>query len=182
MNSRWTIAALAAVGLGLVAVPFLPWTTTDPAASGPTPAVCDSGAKPAKLDFHLKDVQGKDVDLRGFKGQVVAINFWATWCGPCKYEIPIFMKLQDKYKARGFTVLGLSVADDSPDIVRKYASEKRMNYPVFFASDRDDIQDAYAPLYAIPVTVVVSRDGKACKRLMGFPGEQRFEQLIASLL
>ena len=78
---------------------------------GGAPAFCDGKNKPANLAFTLKDMHGKDVRLSDYKGKVILLNFWATWCGPCRYEIPAFVELQTKYKDHGFVVLGVSTDD-----------------------------------------------------------------------
>ena len=106
-DRRWMVAAAAAVGLGLAAIPFMGTRAEEPAgvpgqAGKPAPAnaVCDGKAKRAP-DFALKDYSGKNVRLADYKGKVVFVNFWATWCGPCKYEIPMFVELQKKYGPQG---------------------------------------------------------------------------------
>src|SRR5262245_15720887 len=86
-------------------------------------------AEMARLDFQLKDMNGADVKLADFKGRPLLVNFWATWCGPCKHEIPAFVELVDKYKDQKFTVLGISTDDKAEDL-RPFAAEYKMNYPV----------------------------------------------------
>jgi len=90
------------------------------AAEQQTGAACDADAKPANMDFLIKDLDGKDVKLSSYKGKVVLLNFWATWCGPCKAEIPGFVELQEKYK-KDLIVVGYSV-DDTADKARAFAT------------------------------------------------------------
>jgi thiol-disulfide isomerase/thioredoxin len=185
MKKRWMIAALGAVGLGLAAVPFLPLGgSRDTAArsTSPLPAVCNAEPKPARLDFTLPDIEGKRVTLADFRGQVLAINFWATWCGPCRHEIPIFTKLQERYRDKDFTFVGISIQDDSMEPIKAFAKEYEMNYPVLQGTGDAELERAYGPLYGIPVTVLLTRDGTVCTRFMGFPGEKRFEETIEALL
>ena len=130
---RWIIAAVGALALAFVTVNVPPpWI--DAAADG----VCDANAKAAPLDFTLKDVQNKDVKLASFKGKVLVIDFWATWCGPCKLEIPGFVDLQNRYGAQGLQFIGVSV-DDKLEQLKPYVAEYKMNYPVLQGLGHDDM-------------------------------------------
>lgn len=185
MKKRWMIAALGALGLGLAAVPFLPLggsSDTTARSTAALPAVCNAEPKPAQLDFTLPDIDGKRVTLADYRGQVLAINFWATWCGPCRHEIPIFVELQERYRDKDFTFVGISVQDDSMEPIKAFAKEYEMNYPVLQGTGDAELERAYGPLYGIPVTVLLARDGTVCKRFMGFPGEKPFQQVIEALL
>ena len=99
---------------------------------------------------------GKDVRLADFKGRPMIINFWATWCPPCKAEIPGFVELVDQYKDQQFTVLGIST-DDSPPDLQKFAAEYKMNYPVLVGLGHDDLLEAYEASMAIPVSWLIRR-------------------------
>src|SRR5579871_4826689 len=87
-------------------------------------------------DFTLQDSRGATVKLSDYKGKVVLLNFWATWCGPCKLEIPWFMDFQNTYKDKGFTVLGVSMDDDGWKVVKPYLASSKMNYPVVLGNDK----------------------------------------------
>jgi cytochrome c biogenesis protein CcmG/thiol:disulfide interchange protein DsbE len=143
-------------------------------------AMCEKDAKPAPLDFTIKDMNGVDVKLASFKGKVILLNFWATWCGPCKAEIPAFVELQKQY-ARDLVVLGLSV-DDPVEKLKPYAAQYKINYPVLVGLGRDDVQDAYGPLWGIPVSFLIGRDGKICTKHMGIAPKAQFEREIKALL
>src|SRR5690606_11263228 len=117
-------------------------------------AACMADAGPAPLDFTMKDLDGKDVTLASFKGKVILLNFWATWCGPCKAEIPGFVELQEKYRDE-LVIVGYSV-DDTADKARAFAEEWKMNYPVLLGEGREDVQDAYGPIYGIPASFLIS--------------------------
>lgn len=143
--------------------------------------VCDAGAKPAKLNLTFKDVNGKKVALSDFKGKVIILDFWATWCVPCKAEIPGFVALQAKYGAKGLQILGLSV-DDPVAKLKPYVVEMKMNYPVLQGLGRDDVLDAYAPIASIPTSVVIGRDGKICTKHAGIVSMDVFEKEIKFLL
>jgi peroxiredoxin len=187
-DRRWLVAAAAAVGLGLAAIPFIGTRAEQPAgeraasaaAPGKTSAVCEAPTKKAP-DFELPDYQGKKVRLADFKGKVVFVNFWATWCGPCKYEIPMFVDLQQKYGAQGLNFLGISV-DDPVDALGPFVTEHKMNYPVLVGLGREEVQEAYGPMLGIPVTVVIGRDGNICTRHFGLRSKDRFEADIKALL
>lgn len=178
MNLRWIIAGIGALGLGLAAIPFLPAGTQ---TAGKALASCDAKAGVADYDFTLKDAQGKDVRLSDYKGKVVMMNFFATWCGPCKYEIPVFVELQEQYRDQGVAFIGVQIEDD-PQLLPAFAAEYKVNYPMLVANDRTDFQEAFGPFWGIPVTVMIQRDGTICKRHSGLASKAQFEQDIKALL
>ena len=134
----------------------------------------------APMHFTLKDMNGADVNLASFKGKVVLINFWATWCGPCRAEIPGLVELQDQYRD-DLTILGVSI-DDPADKLKPYAAEFKINYPVLVGNGHQDMQDAFGPLYGIPVSVIVGRDGRIAKKHSGIATKEQFEREIKALL
>jgi thiol-disulfide isomerase/thioredoxin len=187
--------AATAVVLLAISIPFVwqPHVDAEPAAttaagvtpaashdSTPEAAACMANAKPANFDFTLKDVDGNQVSLASYKGKVVLLNFWATWCGPCKAEIPDLVELQAQYRD-DLVVLGFSV-DDTVDKLLPYASEYKINYPVLVGNGREDVQDAYGPLWGIPVSVIIGRDGTIAKKHSGIASKEQFEREIKSLL
>ena len=185
--NRWWIAGAGAFGLALATIPFL---SGEPRAGGSNaPPRSDKAAsvcrikppKPAPLNYTLKDMNGKPVTLADYKGKVIMLNFWATWCGPCQAEIPMFVKLQDKYRDQGLIFLGVSI-DDEPPQLQSYASRMKMNYPVLVGADHDDLQEAYGPMVGIPTTVLIGRDGSTCTKYMGAQSLERFESDIKALL
>ncbi len=121
------------------------------------------------------------VALSDCKGKVIILDFWATWCVPCKAEIPGFVDLQAKYGANGLQILGLSV-DDPVAKLKPYVAEMKMNYPVLQGLGHDDVLDAYAPIASIPTSVVIGRDGKICTKHTGIASMDVFEKEIKSLL
>ena len=178
MRVRWIVATVGALALALLTLD----TTELFGGPGLTPAgACPANAKPANLNFTLKDVQGKNVRLSDYKGKVILLDFWATWCGPCKIEIPWFVEFQQKYGPMGLQVIGVSV-DDTVEKLRPYVKEYKMNYPVLQGLNHDDIQDAYGPLWGIPVTTIISRDAKICVKHAGISSKENFEKEIKSLL
>lgn len=180
---RWIIAVAAVVALVYTLVPSLPGPAeiASGAESSAASDVCPADARTANLDFTVKDLNGNNVSLASFKGKVIVLDFWATWCAPCKAEIPGFVELQDAYGSQGLQMIGVSV-DDKVETLRPFASEFKMNYPVLVGLGRDDLQDAYGPLWGIPTTFVINREGKICKKHSGLVGKDRYEKDIKALL
>jgi thiol-disulfide isomerase/thioredoxin len=178
MRMKWVIAAVSALGLAFLTLNSSEVFDFSAHASGST---CPANAKPAKLNFTLQDFTGKTVKLSDYKGKVILLDFWATWCEPCKLEIPWFIEFQKKYGANGFQAIGVSV-DDTAAQLTPYVARMKMNYPVLQGKDHDDIQNAYGPLVGIPVTVVISRDAKMCVKHLGISSKENFEKEIKSLL
>ena len=193
MRIRWGIATLGIVALAAVAANFyMPWRAQNASmtsassangASGKTAGTlsCPADAKPAPLEFTMKDVAGKDVALSQYKGKVILLDFWATWCGPCKVEIPGFIEFQDKYGKDGLQVIGISVDDKAEDL-EPYIKELGMNYPVLLGLGRDDVQDAFGPIAGIPTTLLIARDGRICATHAGFAAKETFHREIKALL
>jgi peroxiredoxin len=180
---RWVVAVAAVAALVYALVPGLPGPSAwvDGAAAASSNEVCDAGGKAANLDFTVKDMNGKSVALSSFKGKVIVLDFWATWCPPCKAEIPGFVELQEAYGSQGLQVVGVSV-DDPVDKLPPFATEFKMNYPVLVGLGRDDLQDAYGPMWGIPTTFLISRDGKICRKHSGMVGKEQYEEDIKGLL
>jgi peroxiredoxin len=136
----------------------------------PDAAACPADAKPANLNFTLKDTAGKEVRLADYKGKVLLLDFWATWCGPCKVEIPGFIDLYDKYKSQGLEVVGVVLLDKFEN-AKPFAERMKMNYAVLNGDEQQDkIDDAYGPLFGLPMSFMISRDGKICQKHLGLPG------------
>jgi len=189
--------AMAAVAIAILIVMLAPGSDTAPPSTAskgnltgsPNTAEEDAAAdakaagKAAPLGFTLKDMNGVDVKLASFKGKPIIVNFWATWCGPCRAEIPSLVELQTQYGAEGkdVVILGISV-DDPIEKLKPYAAQMKMNYPVLVGNGRDDVQDAFAPLWGIPVTVFIDREGRIAKKHSGIASKEQFEQEIKALL
>jgi len=139
-----------------------------------------SVGKMAPLDYTLKDMNGADVRLASFKGKIILLNFWATWCHPCKEEIPDLITLQNQYKD-DIVVLGFSI-DDKPADLREYATKYQMNYPVLVGAGHENVQEAYGPMWGVPVTVIIGRDGKIAKKQSGIRSLEQFDREIKRLL
>ena len=131
-------------------------------------------------EWTLKDVDGKPVSLSQFRGKVVVLDFWATWCPPCLTEIPGYIALQRKYAGDGLVVVGVSVDTDGPAPVKKFAQAKGINYTIVMADDT--IQDLYGPLQGYPTTFIIDRDGLIRSSKLGRKPAAQFEKAVLSVL
>ena len=130
--------------------------------------VCDAAARPAKLNFAFKDLNAASVKLSGFKGKIIVLNFWATWCVPCKAEIPDFVDLQARYGEQGLQLVGVAV-DDPLAALKAYAGEAKMNYPVLQGHANDGIMDRVRDLET-------AGDGGHQPRRTGLPRARRSDR------
>jgi cytochrome c biogenesis protein CcmG/thiol:disulfide interchange protein DsbE len=139
-------------------------------------------AQPRKAapDFALKDVSGNTVKLSDYRGKVVLLNFWATWCAPCKVEIPWFMGFETEYKNRDFAVLGVSLDDDGWDSLKPYLIDHKMNYRVLLGND--DVSKAYGDVDALPTTFIIDRRGNIASTHNGLVSKNIYEDEIKQLL
>ena len=187
-RSTWLAMGAVAVALGLIwLAPGIGDVHVGEVASDGTileypgePDDVNATGKPAPLHFTLKDMNGADVQLASFKGKVILVNFWATWCGPCKAEIPSLVELQAEYRD-DLVILGVSV-DDPVEKMRPYAAQYKINYPLLVGNGREDVQDAFGPLFGVPVSVIVGRDGKIAKKHSGIATKGQIEREIKALL
>ena len=189
MITRWVIAAAGAIGVGVLTASAMLGPTkhvvvppeSEVAADGEHKAGACEANKQANLDFTVKDMNNQSVRLSDYKGKVILVNFWATWCAPCKVEIPAFVELYDEYKGKGLVILGIS-GDDDAETLRAFASEWKINYPVLVGKDEEKLLDAYGPLFGYPTSVLVGRNGAVCGRHVGPATKEEFEQEIKALL
>jgi thiol-disulfide isomerase/thioredoxin len=165
--------ALAAVTVALATIDGTPDTF-----SGSPPLATTAKAP---LRFTLKDLNGADVRLDSFEGKVVLLNFWATWCGPCRAEIPDLIDLQAAYPD-DVAVLGVVVLDRFGENVTRFASELNINYPILDGTARSDVEDAFAPMWGLPTTIFIGRDGLMAKKHSGIGSMEQFEREIRALL
>ena len=131
-------------------------------------------------EFALKDANGKTVRLEDYKGKVILLDFFATWCGPCKIEIPWFMEMERKNKDRGFAVLGVSMDDEGWDIVKPFLAELGVNYRVVIGND--STAQLYGGVDALPTTFLIDRNGKIASVHIGLASKKVFEDGIEQLL
>lgn len=129
--------------------------------------------------FSMQDVDGKPQSLADYKGKVVLLDFWATWCVPCQSEIPHFVEFQNNLAPQGFQVLGVSM-DDGPDPVRKFYQQYKMNYPVVMGTT--NLAESYGGILGLPVTFLIARDGRIAAKYVGLTDTNLIQQKIQSLL
>ena len=146
---------------------------------------CETGWQPRKPapDFQLKDANGQTFRLADYKGKVVLLNFWATWCGPCRIEIPWFADFERTYKDRGFAVIGIAMDDDGWEVVKPYVEQRKMNYRV--AVGTPEVEQLYSGgggMESLPTTFVIDRDGKVADIHIGLISKSNYEDEIEELL
>src|SRR5580698_4168330 len=129
--------------------------------------------------FSLTDIDGKPVNLASYKGKVVLLDFWATWCVPCQSEIPHFVEFQNNYAAQGFQVVGISM-DDGPDPVRTFYRQYKMNYPVAMGST--ELAQSYGGILGLPVTFLIDRNGHVTANYRGQTDTAVIQQRLEALL
>ncbi|HEU5136485.1 MAG TPA: TlpA disulfide reductase family protein [Steroidobacteraceae bacterium] len=142
---------------------------------------CNIAARPARLDFTLTDIEGRRVRLAEYAGRVILVNFWATWCAPCKTEIPWLNELHVRYRDQGLVVLGVSV-DDAVAKIRPFARAMAMSYPVLVGAGEDGFKDSFGPLLGYPTTLLISRAGEICIRHVGITQKEQLEREVRALL
>jgi peroxiredoxin len=130
--------------------------------------------------WELKDTTGKTVKLSDFKGKVVVLDFWATWCPPCRQEIPGFIDLQKKFADKGLVIVGISLDEKGPSVVTPFITKLGMNYPVVMGTQ--EVSEKYGDIQAIPTTFVIDRQGNIVAADEGLTGEATFESEIKPLL
>jgi peroxiredoxin len=140
----------------------------------------ESSDAKAAPDFKLKDSSGATVQLSDYRGKVVLLNFWATWCGPCKMEIPWFVQFEQQYKNKGFAVVGVSMDDDGWNAVKPYIAEKKVNYRVVLGTD--SVASLYGGIDALPTTFVIDREGRIQATHVGLINRDEYQKEIEGLL
>ena len=168
--------ALVAVG-GILALGNQPSSRRASPVPQGTPAP-SSGLKKAPT-FTLRDLEGKPVRLEDYAGKVILLDFWATWCPPCREEVPHFIELSRQYREKGFVIVGVNVGD-SEEAVRRFVQGTAINSPILFANDT--ILQAYPGIYFLPTSFLIGRNGTLREKLIGYKGKKNLEEKIIPLL
>jgi len=174
-QSKVLLGALLAVIL-VVGLYYVNRFWIAPAVKAQTKGSQDHPLAPA---FSLTDITGQPLKLGDFQGKVVMLDFWATWCEPCRVEIPGFIELQKRYGAQGFTMVGISM-NDNPEPVVDFYRELQMNYPVAVGNSR--LGDLYGGIPGLPTTFLIGRDGRIYAKHVGATDPTVFETEIQQLL
>jgi len=168
---NWKLIATAALSLALAGCSSI--------------SVKAAGLKPAKerkpaTDFTLKDSMGRSFKLSDYKGKVVLLNFWATWCGPCKIEIPWFVEFEQQYKDQGFAVLGISMDEDGWDVVKPYLQKVKVNYRVAIGNDM--MAQLYGGVDSLPTSFMIDKEGRVASVHVGLVSKSDYQDEIVQLL
>jgi thiol-disulfide isomerase/thioredoxin len=169
-RSFFSFRAIAALILGVAVFHGAALHAQTPAAVGqPAPA------------WKLKDLAGNEVSSDQFKGKVLVVDFWATWCQPCIGEIPGYIELQKKYGAQGLVIVGIAYRDfKGPANVKKFAEEKGMNYSIVIGDE--NVADAFGGIEGIPTTFLIGRDGRVIHHKVGAMPHEEYEKLVQQAL
>lgn len=143
-------------------------------------AVPSAPAGPHAPAWSLKDPDGRTVNSDQFKGKVVVIDFWATWCPPCRQEIPGYVDLQRKYGKDGLVIIGVSLDQQGPGVVKKFVQTFQVDYPIVMGND--DVVKAFGGIEALPTTFLIDRDGTIRDRKVGRIETSEYERKILSVL
>ena len=134
----------------------------------------------ANLAFTLEDMNGAKVNLASYAGKPLIINLWATWCGPCRLEMPQLVEFAAKYKDQGLQVIGISV-DDKPDDIRQFAAEYKVTYPMLVGLGQDAFLNSLGYEDSVPISVLIRSDGTIAEKLMGITTTDDWEKRIKAL-
>ena len=133
------------------------------------------------IDFVFNDLNDKPVKLSDFRGRIVLVNVWATWCPPCREEIPSFINLYDKYKDKGFEIIGIATDKQGKSIVKPFAEKFKINYPLV-VGDMREVVKIFGPIRGIPTTFLIDEKGEIKNKYIGLRSEEKFEEDIKKLL
>lgn len=183
------------VGFGIVALLALMWwvdrkfPARQPATVTQEAASTDTGIGSPAPDIPIDTLDGKEVRLSQYKGKVVLVNFWATWCEPCRMEIPWMIEFQQKFGPKGFTILGVSMDEEGKKVVAPFVAKQRfdvdgkqeaMNYPILLGNDK--ISNKFGGIIGLPTSMLFSRDGKKMKTVIGLINHDQMEKTIEGML
>jgi thiol-disulfide isomerase/thioredoxin len=185
-------AIIVATVVALVALTYYADKKTRVSSNAPAhgDTSADKSAGMQAPEVHFKQLDGKDVALSDYSGKVVLVNFWATWCAPCREEIPWLIEMQKKYAEKGFTVLGLAMDEEGKSEVAPFVSKEQfeidggqkatMDYPIVLGNE--DIANKFGGLFGYPTSILISRNGKVIKRITGEINKQDMSREIESHL
>jgi thiol-disulfide isomerase/thioredoxin len=170
LNRLWIVIAAA----GLLFVGTVVYRLRSPAAPQ-----LSSKVHPVAPEFSVIAIDGQKLALSDYRGKIVLLDFWATWCAPCRDEIPHFVQLQDTYGSRGFQMLGISM-DDSPQPVRQFYRDFHMNYPVALGGAK--LGELYGGVFGLPIAFLLDRDGRIVSKHVGATDAAIFDKEVANAM
>jgi len=169
---RWQRLALLAVLLLIVAASIRP---ADTGAQSKAPHAKGTAAP----GFAVATLDGKTIRSEKLKGRPVIVDFWATWCGPCRFAMPHLQTMQDRYGKDGLVVIGVSVDDLEPERIQRFVDRLGVKFTIAMAND--EMLDAYGPLRALPTTFFINRDGEVARRVVGYIDEETLEAYVREI-
>jgi thiol-disulfide isomerase/thioredoxin len=188
---RWSAIATLAVGIGIVVGKTIPQKSPASLSSRPASSTQTQSPAPGKPvvlkfvkdpesapSFHVVSFSGQPLDPSEWKGKVVILNFWATWCTPCRYEIPELMQLQKQFRG-SLQIVGLSVDDSPAAQVKQFVQQIGFTYPVAMASEK--LQDEYGGILALPTSFVLNRQGQVVQKHVGLVPADYYAAVISYL-
>jgi len=173
-------AILVIAGLILIKLQVEPKKTVSPKGMPQEITTVNKTGFKIAPEFSLKDVNGAEKKLSDFKGKVLIIDFWATWCPPCRQEIPHFVSLYSQYKDQGLEIIGISLDQDSGRVLPGFIESNSINYTIL--AGNEEVTDLYGGIAAIPTTFIIDKDGNIRKKYVGYNEKEVFEKEIKELL
>lgn len=180
MRNSLLYCAAGLLAIGLTGCSSKSTQTADETKASPENTVKTLAEGDAAPAFYLKDASGASVKLADFKGRVVLLNFWATWCVPCKAEIPWFQEFDKAYKDRGLSVVGISMDEDGWAVVKPYVEERKIGYTMLLGND--ELSVAYGDIYSLPTTFLIDGEGKVAAIHRGLVAKETYRKGIEDLL
>src|SRR5437660_12844826 len=169
--------ALVVVAVVVAGMLFVGFRMARRSGASAAPRITQATVAP---DFSLESLDGKNMRLSDLRGKAVLLNFWATWCGPCKIEMPWFVDLQNQYGSQGLQIVGVAMDDASKEDIAKFAKDMGVNYPILIG--KESVGDAYGSVQFLPTTYFIGRDGKVVGHEFGLKSRSEFEDNIKKAL